>query len=117
MNPRELVEAALQGDDLSVRQLVKDAARGGFSWSLAPAPAFEDPLWRAVYASLVELLASRSGQTPPGWTRQVGAAPRPVYLVRAAERSNALRRESLRGTPEPLRKRNVFALPDYLDVV
>jgi len=117
MNPRDLVLAALRGDDLTLRQLVKDAAREGFSWTRAPPPEFRGCRSRAVYASLVELLAIRAGQTPPDWTTNVAKAPAPLFLVRGAKKSKALRRESLSGTPESLRKRNVFALPDYLDVL
>jgi hypothetical protein len=114
MNPHELVLAALRGDDLSVRQLVKDAARASFAWDNAPAPDFRYPRARAVYAGIVELLASRHGQLPPAWTRDVGAAPAPVFLVRAAKRSPALRRVVEREAPAPLKKRNVLATAQYL---
>lgn len=117
MNPRELVLAALRGDDLSVRQVVKDAARASFSWADAPAPDFPYPRARAVYAAIVELLATRGGQPPPLWTRDVGAAPAPVFLVRAAKRSPALRRTVERETPAPLMKRNVLATAQYLNLV
>ena len=116
MNPRDLVLAALRGDDLTVRQLVKDAAREGFSWVDAPPPDFPWTRARAVYASLVELFASRAGKEPPAWTRAVGSAPAPLFLVRAARKSKAMRRESLSSTPDALKKRNVFAVRDYLDV-
>lgn len=114
MNPRELVLAALRGDDLSVRQLVKDAARASFSWADAPAPDFPYPRARAVYASIVELLTSRAGQLPPAWTRGVGPAPAPIFLVRAAKQSNALRRTVERESPPPLKQRNVLATAQYL---
>ena len=117
MNPRDLTLALLRGDDLTARQGVKDAARAGFSWSQAPAPDFKGPRGRAAYAAVVELLASRAGQAPPTWTGSVGDAPAPLFLVRAAKRSKALRSESRNSTPEPLKKRNVFALRDYLDVL
>jgi hypothetical protein len=118
MNPRDLVHAALRGDDLAVRQYVKDAARSGFSWASAPPPNFSGPRPRAVYAGLVELMASRSNEKPPAWTRTVAPAPGgPVFLVRLAKKSKVLQKESLRSTPEPLKKRNVFALRDYLDVL
>jgi hypothetical protein len=117
MNPRNLVLAALRGDDLSVRQYVKDAARAGFSWASAPPPDFGFPRARAVYASLVELLASRANETAPAWTSSVGGAPRPLFLVRQAKKSKALKHESMANTPEALTKRNVFALRDYLAVL
>jgi hypothetical protein len=117
MNPRDLTLAALRGDDLSVRQYVKDAARVGFSWATAPAPDFSGPRARAVYASVVELLAWRANQPAPDWTDSVGSAPKPLFLVRHAKKSKALRRESMANTPTVLKKRNVFALRDYLDVL
>ena len=36
LGTRDLVLAALHGDDLTARQFVKDAAREGFSWTTAP---------------------------------------------------------------------------------
>jgi hypothetical protein len=117
MNPRELVFAALRGDDLSVRQYVKDAARAGFSWASAPPPDFRGPRARAVYASVVELMSARARVPAPAWTADVACAPRPVFLVRWAKKSKALRRESMAHTPDALKKRNVFALPDYLELL
>jgi hypothetical protein len=116
MKPRELLVAVLRHDDLTARQLVKDAAREGFAWSKAPPPDFPQRRAKAVYASLVELFASRAGEQPPAWTSTVEAAPAPVFLVKAAKQSRAMRRYSLTVTPEVLKKRNVFALGDYLAV-
>jgi hypothetical protein len=117
MNPRELVVAAVRHHDLTVRQLVKDAAREAFSWSEAPAPDFSQTRLRAVYAGLVELFAERQGQAPPAWTKEVGPAPKTLFLVRQAKTSKALRRMSEAETPAPLKSRNVRALADYLDVL
>jgi hypothetical protein len=118
MNPRELALAALRGDDLSVRQLVKSAARESFSWAEAPAPNFRrtEVRSRAVYASLVELLCARTGEAPPAWTRDVERAPAPVFLVRSVRTSPAMRRESLANTPETMKKRNVYAVREYLEL-
>jgi hypothetical protein len=58
MDPRKLVSAALQFDDLVARQFVKDAKRAAFSWEHASELAFETQTERAVYAALVELLAT-----------------------------------------------------------
>jgi hypothetical protein len=118
MNPRELARAALRCDDLSVRQQVKNAARESFSWANAPAPLFRstEVRSRAFYAAVVELFCSRSGETPPAWTGSVAGSPAPVFLVRGAKKSPALRRESMASTPEPLKKRNLYASRDYLDL-
>jgi hypothetical protein len=116
MNPRELVSAVLRHDDLTARQFVKDAKRAGFSWEEAPAPDLsDDETHRAVYASLVELLAGRNGETAPAWTRHVGAAPKPVFLM--GEKSFVLRAAYAEQSPSPLKSRNVIASPDYLDVL
>jgi hypothetical protein len=112
MNPRELVLAVLRRHDLSARQLVKDAAREGFSWADAPAPDFRGRRARAAYAGLVELFAERKGQQPPEWTAGVAAAPRPVYLV-----SRSMRRMVERDSPAPLKRRNVLAPAQYLEVL
>ena len=118
MNPRELALAALRCDDLSVRQQMKNAARESFSWSHAPAPDFrpKEVRSRAFYAAVVELLCSRRGEAPPAWTKSVTGSPSPVFLVKSAKTSPAMRRESVASTPEPLKKRNMFAVRDYLDL-
>ena len=117
MDPRDFTLALLSGDDTTARQVVKDATRTGFSWSQAPAPDFKGSRGRAAYASVVELLALRAGHVPPPWTAGVGAAPAPLFLVQEAKTSKAFRRSSLTHTPECMKKRNVFALRDYLDVL
>jgi hypothetical protein len=69
-----------------------------------------------VAAGLAELLARRAGEDPPPWTQTVGAEREPVVLDPGLEqmhRSLILARTS---GPEPLRKRNLLALPDFLDV-
>jgi len=114
MNPREFVSAVLS-DDVVARQLVKDAKREGYSWANAPAPDFVGPKERAVYAGVVELLAGRAGEKPPAWTGRVGAAPEPVYLMGAT--SKVWRREYLATAPEALKKHNVYASREYLDVL
>jgi len=118
LNPRELVIAALRDiddSDLTVCQIIKDAARAGFSWSDAPPPDFPYVRARAVYASLVELLAWRNGDDPPTWTKDVGPAPAPVFLVRSAKHCPFFLRLTLM-TPACMTERNVFALPDYMDL-
>jgi hypothetical protein len=116
MSPRDLGAAALRGDDLAARQIVKDAKREGFSWGQAPEPDPScSPSERAVYAALVELLSGRSGVPGPLWLGGVGAAPEPVYLM--GKTSKFVRRACEERAPLVLRKRNVYALPEYLDVL
>lgn len=110
MNPRDLALAALAGEDLSVRQWVKDALRQRLDFSRLSAPEGLAPDELAVAAGMVELLAQRSGQAAPSWTRGCGRANAPVYLVKMP----ALRQTCEQRGPAVLRERNVFALPDYL---
>jgi hypothetical protein len=115
LDPLELTLGALRDDDLDVSQLVKDAVRAGYRWAEAPAPTFPQRRLRAVYAALVELFAMRDGFQPPAWTQDVEPAPAPVYLMPGTRSSARLRRYSTLTTPVTMRRRNVFAVRDYLD--
>lgn len=115
LDPRELTLGALRDDDLDVCQLVKDAVRAGYCWAEAPAPSFPQRRLRAVYAALVELFALRDGLQPPAWTKDVDPAPAPVYLMPGTRSSASLRRYSTLTTPVTMRRRNVYAVYDYLD--
>lgn len=83
------------------------------TWSDVQRPDL-GPVELAVAAGIVELLASRGGQTPPAWTASVPAAPDSVYLVRSAAVLPRLRRLCETEAPEPLRKRRIFAPPEFL---
>jgi hypothetical protein len=88
----ELVTALADGDMLTARQWVADAAREGFEWDRVPRPQELPEAWMAIAAGIAELLAARAGQAAPSWTADVRAASEPVFLVRAArdaqERTN-----------------------------
>ncbi|MBI5533521.1 MAG: hypothetical protein HY898_12445 [Deltaproteobacteria bacterium] len=114
MNARDLVLAALSGDDLAVRQWVKDARRVELDLGALDEPIDLQGDARVVASALVELLAERWGKQAPAWARGGGKAEHPVYLVQRASSSPAVRRECEKSSPAPLRRRNVFALPDYL---
>lgn len=117
MDPYDLVHAVMQGDDLAARQWVKDAKHAGVDFSAIPDPGFLGDE-RVVAAAVFELLAHRQGNPPPSWTRNVGAAKSPIFLLSSsAAASPAMRRMLMRGTPSTMRRRNVFAVRDYLDVI
>ncbi|MFW5740410.1 MAG: hypothetical protein ACOC1F_08585 [Myxococcota bacterium] len=116
MNPRDLVQAVMRGDDLAARQWVKDAKRAGMDFSEVEDPGLAGDE-RVVAAALFELLAERQGKRPASWTTTAGSATKPVFLLKDAETSPAMRRLSERGTPPSMRARNVFALRDYLNVL
>ena len=110
MDLRDVVKAVLSGDALEARQWVLDAR--SVDWTLVPRPTdlLEDEL--ALAAALVELLAERSGQAAPAWTAQVGPAHAPLCLLRGA--GPRLRKRLELESPEPMRRRNLFAPSDYL---
>ena len=116
MELNDLVEALLQFDALAARQWVSDALRCGLAWSGLPRPAGLTAEELAVAAGVVEMLAERAGQSPPPWTADVPSSPRRIYLVRAAESMPRLRRLCEREGPEPLRRRQVLAPPEFLSV-
>jgi hypothetical protein len=110
----DLVRALLSYDALAARQWVADATREGLEWHVMGKPAGLDATGLAVAAGVVEMLAARSGQRAPEWTAAVPAAPAPLYLVRAASSMPRLRRSCEEEGPEPLRRRLVFAPPEFL---
>jgi hypothetical protein len=70
----------------------------------------------AVAAGLAELLAARAGSPPPAWAASVPAEEQPVFLDPGIERMPRTLEYAKRHAPEPLRRRNLFAMPDFLDV-
>src|SRR5262245_55995214 len=111
----QLAVAALKRESLLLRSLTQDLLRENPNLSECPKPKTNDSRILAAAASLVELLAMRLRQAPPTWTKDVGALPEPVYLLKAAESMKRLRELCEIGAPEPLRKRGFFAPPNFLE--
>lgn len=116
MDLRELVHQILDGDLLAARQWVADANRLQLQWERLEQPHGLSERELSVAAGLAELLALRAGATPPPWTREVGALQEPVVLDPGLEEMPRSFARAKSHAPEPLRKRNLFALPDFLDV-
>lgn len=118
MSPLEQIAAQiLAKNPLEVRSLMQDYLRRGMPLRLEHAPTSDDPRVCAVTAALAELIAERTTQQAPAWADQIGKLPTPVYLVEAASKSPKMRARVERESPEPLRKRNVFAPPNYLEML
>jgi hypothetical protein len=116
MEPIEqLAEAALQRDSLRLRSLVQDLTRAHTDWSSLPRPSTNDTRLLAIAASLAELLAERQNQNHPAWTKDVGALNEPFFLVRSAETMRRLRVLCETQSPEPMRKRRLYAPPNFLE--
>jgi hypothetical protein len=112
----ELARAAIELRTLDLREWVNESLRRGEPLAELPAPETADPTLRTVAAALVELLASHRHEAPPGWTRGVPALERPLWLTPFAQRFPVLAQRCVEHGPEPLRRRNLYAMPDYLTV-
>lgn len=116
MDLAELVDAVLAGDLLRARQWVADAKRKNVDWESFPLPAEMDERSLAITAALLELFADRGGGNAPSWTQGIGALDDTLVLdpgLDAMRRSFAYAKEH---GPSFLLKRNLVALPDFLDV-
>ncbi|MFP4439639.1 MAG: hypothetical protein ACLFVO_20545 [Chloroflexaceae bacterium] len=109
-----LTEAALRRESLHLRSLVQDFLREHPQLATIPCPAGDNQQFLGTAAALLELLAQRTGQTAPTWTAAIGAVPEPMFLLEAATRMRHLRELCETEAPEPLRKRGLFAPPDFL---
>jgi hypothetical protein len=116
MELHELVGAILAGDMLTARQWVADARRQRVNWHTVPCPKELNGREMTVAAGVVELLANRAGEKPPTWTETVGAEREPVVLDPGLDEMPRSFAHAKAAGPEPLRKRNLLALPDFLDV-
>jgi hypothetical protein len=116
MELHELVRALLTGDLLSARQYVADARRGNVDWSRLSPPSGYTEREMAVAAAIVELLATRNGSAPPPWTHAVGGLHEALILDPGLDRMPRSFARAKAAGPEPLRRRNLIALPDFLDV-
>jgi hypothetical protein len=111
----QLSEAALQRDSLRLRSLVQDISCANINWSMVSRPKTNDVRLLALSASLAELLAFRQKQTPPSWTKEIGPLQEPFYLLQSAEKMKRLRLLCETQSPEPMRKRHLYAPPNFLE--
>ncbi len=113
----DIARAALAYQALTVRELIQDLLRDCPDWTSIPRPVAVDENTLVVAAALLELLALRSGAEPAAWTRETGPAGEPIHLVRGAATMPRTRARIEAESPEPLRKRNVFAPAEYATFV
>ncbi len=109
--------AALNGDALLARSLMRDWLAGQPEIELLPPPRSQHEMIRPLTAALAELMAERLGQNPPSWAAGIGPAPRPTHLLRAAESMKRLREACEKSAPSPLRRRQFFAPANYMEAV
>ena len=111
----QLARAALERDHLKLRSLVQDVTREKVDWSNLPRPSTNDSRLLVVSAALVELLALRNDQTPPAWTKEIGPMNEPFFLLESAAGMKRLRVLCETQSPEPMRKRLLYAPPHFLE--
>ena len=111
---QEMAEALLNRNHLQLRQLVQSWLRGKPNATEARRPTTQDRDTLVVSAALVELLALRLNQQPPTWTETVGGLAQPFFVMRLAEKPGFTRELCLAEAPEPLKRRNIFAPPNFL---
>lgn len=111
----QLAEAALMRDSLRLRSLLQDWLAGKPRMSDVARPETPDPRILVLSAALVELFAARLGQQPPAWTRDIGPLAQPFYLLESASHMKRLRTLCEQEAPEPLRRRRIFAPPNFLE--
>ena len=109
----DIARAALAYESLIVRELIQDLLRERPDWGAIPRPVAVDEKTLVVAAALLELLALRSGAEPAAWAREAGPAKEPIHLVKAVATMPRTRARVEAESPEPLRKRNVFAPAEY----
>ncbi|MDQ3006345.1 MAG: hypothetical protein M3R47_13310 [Chloroflexota bacterium] len=111
----QIAQAALERDPLKLRSLVQDLTRSNVDINRLPRPDTTDARLLAVIASLVELLAVRQKRTPPVWTKEIGPLNEPFFLLESASSMKRLRILCETQSPEPMRKRLLYAPPHFLD--
>ena len=110
----QIAAAVLYDDSLATRSLVQEFLRSQPVLADVPRPVTEDRNLLVVVAALLELFSLRTQQPAPGWTQQVGPVEEPLYLLRSATHMRRLRDLCRDAAPEPLRRRHLYAPPDYL---
>jgi len=110
----QIGKAALNGDAIFVRALTQDLLSLYPVLAEVPKPESSDLELLAVSAAIIELLSLRRGENPPTWTQAIGALEKPVFLLRAATKMPRLREMCQDAAPYPLRRRRIYAPPDYL---
>jgi len=111
----QLAQAALARDHIRLRSLVQDLTRAKMDFSHVPRPTMNDLRLLAITASLVELLAQRQNQNPPSWTKEIGPLKEPFFMLESAASMKRLRALCETQSPEPMRKRLLYAPPHFLE--
>ena len=116
MDVKALTHALLSGELLAARQIVADVQRERVSLEAIECPTDLSERELTVAAAIIEMLAERAHARPPQWTAGVGALPDIFVLDPGLEEMPRSFERAKSSGPEPLRKRNLVAPPDFLHV-
>lgn len=111
----KIARAALERDHLTLRSLVQDWVRSGAPVQDFPRPTFSDSRLLVISAAIVELLAERQKKSPPIWTQEIGSLSEPFFMLESATTMKRLRTLCETQSPEPMRKRLLYAPPHFLE--
>jgi len=111
----QLAKAALKLEYLKLRALTQEFLRQNPQLSGVNRPNTNDSRVLATAASLLELFAFRSSQTPPSWTKKIGPLREKTYLIDIKTAGKFTRQLCDTEAPPQLRGRNIFALPNFLE--
>lgn len=110
--------ALLERDNFRLRELALALRDQYPDLRLVPPPESADPLMRSAAAAVIELLAHYHHLTAPAWVEdEVAVQPTPLFVVPAADTLPRLRALCRMESPEPLRRRGMYAPPDFLHLV
>lgn len=107
-----MARAAVSGDALLVRASAAELRQ--VNLTELPRPVGLNATELCVAAGLLELLAERMGQSPPVWVFTVPRLDSEFWLVQSARSMPRLQALCKAEGPAVLRRRNLFATPDYL---
>lgn len=109
-----LATASLRRADVERRALWMELSEEAEAHLLAR-PSVADNRVVALAAAYAELLAERQRCSPPTWVHDVSAVSEGVYLVERSSEAGLARMRA--QSPEPLRRRNLFAPASYVQLV
>jgi len=111
---KKIAQYALFSDDRSLDILIENFLRDNPVLKSIPRPEDTDQRTMIMAAALLDLLAARTRQQPPKWTKDEGEMSEPFFLRASALNNEQLRKQCLAEAPEPLKKHGVYATADFL---
>lgn len=111
----ELAQAALDRDSLQLRSLTQDFLHENPCLSDTVRPLTDNHSLLSTAAALIELFAERLQQPAPSWTRDVGPMDEPFYPLKSALTLKRLRVLCETESPLPLRRRRLYAPPNFVE--